>query len=385
MSEVTQNIPHDPLHAAELGASALSKATGEAAIEHAEAFQVKLHDPVTDESAFGGQATILRADAVNAETGELSQERPVYFAGGYGGVKPAPYLVDLAKHGRNAFAVSLGGNRGSDRSFSAITQTEAGKVAEDLTLRQMPGVAKRPEDQQPDVIVSGQQKKKAATLLAEMAEQGIDQADAILQSESAIHGLLAAYAAPDKFKNIVLAYPAGINGQNTAGSILRSSIKHAMDVRRSRKVATNETSFIGDIGDNTSVDQETRTPGAATDAISVVFSEEAALLNAMRKKDDSPNVALVAGANDPIYPPDRYISELQSARDVNIIMVTNGKHGIGYDRETMDQVTGLLEAMESRIYDLSIPLRNRMFFVGNIAPDYAEKLYAMADAVDTSS
>jgi len=79
------------------------------------------------------------------------------------------------------------------------------------------------------LVVSRQQMRAAASLLGVIAERGAEditagRVDAVLQSESAGHGLIAAYADPSKFHNIVLAFPGSISGKRIGflpGRLLR--------------------------------------------------------------------------------------------------------------------------------------------------------------------
>lgn len=93
-------------------------------------------------------------------------------------------------------------------------------------------------------IVPRQQMREAATLLGLIAERGSQnpnsgRIDAVFQSESAGHGLIAAYTHPEAFHNIVLAFPGSLSGPQTGFIPLRIA-KDGMVRRQHRPSPDND-------------------------------------------------------------------------------------------------------------------------------------------------
>lgn len=368
-------------------------------VEQAEStthYDAVLANPVVYPSAFGGEVRVTKATAVEHETGKPTDTTPVYFSGGYGNVKNAPFLVNLAQHGRNAFSVGYVGDRKSATTFDVITRTEAGK--EVITYRMKDARKLMGDKSEGRSVVAAHQMQKAASLISAMEKEGIPQTDAIFQSEAALHGMVAAYARPDLFRNVVFAYPAGIGGQDRPGEVTRKVAKDMRSKLRSR--VSPEQSFKNDLGEEnvalTGIHKQGRAPGAMVDGATVSFSDHRELLHEMREEPDAPGVALVAGLDDIIYPPERFLRSLRSSEDVDFLLVTEGYHGVSYRRDVMDQITALFPAMEERKAarekakqagtELPFePLRNRMILPANISPERAERLYALADELDVNS
>lgn len=358
-------------------------------------FRARLSDPEVEQSSFGGEVKFTQAYAIDEATGKPVEGVPVYFSGGYGNVKNAPSLVNIAEHGRNAFSLAFEGARDSDTTFEAISQTEAGKVGEThsmIAARKLPAAV---DEGSVDAVVSRHQMNKAATLLAAMAERKIEQIDVIAQSEGALHTLVAAYSNPDKYRNIVLAYPAGLSGTDNPGKIMRNVGKDTIYKKLHR--VNSENSFKNDLGGgfdtSSTAHKQGRAPGALVDGATVSFSEQSALLNGLRQNADAPGVALVAGLGDQIYPPEDYLRNLRSASDIDFMLVTDGPHGIAYRRDVMDQINDLLGALEVKQADRDaarqrgedlpfVPLRDRLILPATISDERAEELRILADEVD---
>lgn len=358
-----------------------------------------IHEPVlfpveTQESIFGGTVEITMAAAIDSETDMPVTDIPVYFAGGMINVKNEPYLTYLARHGRNALAVSYDGPRERNRTFETIWQTESGKVGSAHGMRRARKNVTAARADQADVIASRYQMEKASSLLATFEDKEIERVDAILQS-GALSGMLAAYSDPDRFRNIVFAYAAGISGPDRPGEITANV---ARDARYKRRWPTDsENSFKDDYGDDPEATrQHTKRPRiseAMLDGVGVAYSDHAPLLHGLRQYENAPGVAIVAGLEDPMYSPERFLETLHSPDDVDYILVTEGPHGIGYRRDVMGQVMDLFPAMEARKAGRHAaaasgqparrePLRNRLLLPVNISQQRAEQLYALADEVD---
>jgi pimeloyl-ACP methyl ester carboxylesterase len=67
--------------------------------------------------------------------------------------------------------------------------------------------------------------RRALTLLALVEEKNIDKVDIVAHSEGCIDAALAAYLCPDKFGNLVMLSSGGIIGEDTAGSLIKRSLK----------------------------------------------------------------------------------------------------------------------------------------------------------------
>lgn len=373
----------------------LSHSTTEQA-ELATQYDAVLANPVVYPSAFGGEVRITRAAAIEHETGKPADTIPVYFSGGYGNVKNAPFLVNLAQHGRNAFSVGYLGDRKSATTFSVITPTADGKEA--VTHRMKDARKLIGNGSEGRSVVATHQMQKAASLVSAMEKEGIGQTDAIFQSEGALHGMIAAYTRPELFRKVVFAYPAGIGGQDKPGDVSRKVAKDMRAKLRSR--VSSEQSFKNDLGEDSvalaGIHKQGRAPGAMVDGATVAFSDHGELLHEMREEPNAPGVALVAGLDDIIYPPERFLRSLRSSEDIDFLLVTEGYHGVSYRRDVMDQITALFPAMENRKAtrekamqagtELPFePLRNRIILPANISSARAEQLYVLADELDARS
>ncbi len=343
-------------------------------------------------SLFGGEVKLIQANASDEEMGGVVTKLPVYFTGGYG-VDNVPYLVNLAEeHGRNAFSLSHTGVRKKERTFIAITQTSS--INESSTVRMKD--ARNLLTQPVDLIISKHQINKAATLLTAMAVNDIERADAIFQSEGALHGILAARAAPDKFRNIVLAYPAGVSRQDRPRKAYRGVIGDTISkYHPSHRVAT-ANSFKGYSGtgseDIAMKYAQSRHQGTFVDCATVALSDQGLILTGLRQQEEAPGVTLVAGLEDRIFPPERLMGSLRSSEDIDFMLVTHGLHGIHYRKDVMDQIASLFSIMEARKAEREAarkngqkltpqPLRDRLILPPNIPPQRAKKLYDLADQV----
>lgn len=341
-------------------------------------YEARLDEPTIYESSYGGTLTFTRADSLDLQANTLSSDLPVYFSGGYGNVKSLPYLLQMAHSGRSAFAVSFGRGRQSDTALHAYsagsqeTLTLGMRKAKDLLIAVQQGSI--------DIVVAQQQIRKAASLLAVMEAQGITQTDAIFQSEGALHGLLAAYARPDMFHSIVFAYPAGIGGQDQPRVVSRNVAQNVAQKLRDPVETANSFKYIAK--DNPAVGKQHRqrhAPGAMVDGATVAFSNYGPLLHALRQVPKAPHVALVAGLNDVIYPPERFLRTLYSASDINYMLVTDGAHGISYRRDVMEQIMPLLRHEPSKT---QTPLSQHLILPANISADRAQQLQDLAAQLD---
>ena len=366
----------------------LREAQEEAAAAEDASYRVKLHPPQLQESIFGGWARYTAAEAIDPKSGQPVETPPVYFTGGYGNVKTAPHLVNLAQSGMNAFSVTLEGKRDSDTSFMAINN----RTGTDYRMKDAYEMRAAQASGEAESIISRHQMNKAATLLAAMEEFAISKADVLAQSEGALHALLAANTQPNKFGVIVLAYPAGHTTQHNLSDAPRN-VAHNERYKYQNKVAP-ENSFKADYaGEEAEGHKQKVAPGAIVDGGTVALSDHSEVLSDLRSDPDAPGVAMVAGLDDAIYPPEEYLRKLKSASDIDVMLVTEGGHGTRYRRDVMEQIKGLSgmvrdmrtqmrEARDNGIEITREPLRNRLILPAGISGERRERLLALADEVD---
>lgn len=83
---------------------------------------------------------------------------------------------------------------------------------------------------------------KANTLLEVLDDAGVERADVIAHSEGALNTIVAAFKRPEKFRNVILAMPAGMIGKD---SVLKLAGRFAPKMARSLTKDTFENPQIG--------------------------------------------------------------------------------------------------------------------------------------------
>jgi hypothetical protein len=347
------------------------------------AYKAELLAPVVHESYFGGEVRVIEAVPKNPHTNEpIETGAPdVYYAHGAGWAQEEPTILHMAQLGRRAFAMELTGDRESDPRF--VT----GHTPEGLVDATGKDVAAQLDDL--GMVVPRQQMREAATLLGLIAERGAQdpaaiRIDAVFQSESAGHGLIAAYSHPEAFHNIVLAFPGSLSGPQIGFIPLRVA-QDAIVRRQHRTTPDNNFRPPSNLRPGEALRMQLQSPGFKEDAAALRFSALANMLHAIRERRDAPRIGitLVAGLDDKIFELEKYLTSLVAPTDVDRIIVVPGAHAISGRKDVLTTVMDQFPAMEDQTdTHNALPLRERMVLPPDIPPEREEWLLLLADAVD---
>ncbi len=348
-------------------------------------YRAELLPPVTYKSYFGGEVKVIEAVPVNPN--EMMIIKPdvldVYYAHGAGWAQEEPTIQEMARAGRSAFAMDFTGARLADARF-VIGHTELGNTAslQHVTDKEVAALLGELGG-----IVPRQQMREAATLLGLIAERGSrdpnsGRIDAVFQSESAGHGLIAAYTHPEAFHNIVLAFPGSLSGPQTGFIPLRIA-KDGIVRRQHRPSPDNDFSSQDQLGPAASIRMQLKSPGFKEDAAALRYSALAWMLHSIRQREGAPGVTLVAGLDDKIFELEGYLNSLVASTDIDRIIVVPGGHAIGGRKDVLATIMDQFPAMEAG--KASGPLRHRIFLPANTPAERAEKIMALADEVDRRS
>jgi hypothetical protein len=240
------------------------------------------------------------------------------------------------------------------------------------------------------MIVPQQQIRAASSLLAVIAERASEdpsnqRIDAVLQSQSAGHGIIAAYAAPEKFGNIVLAYPGGLSGKRK-GFIPGRLVRDMFARRKHRPLPENDFRDPSRPGQLKSLRMQFKMPGFREDAKALRHMHLPEMLHSLRQKQNAPGVTLVIGLNDGVFKLKDYFRNLVSAADVDRIVIIPGGHAIGGRKDVLAKILEQLTiADRAKPHEAHKPLRERIVFPSDISPRIARKIVKFADAVDRRS
>ena len=342
--------------------------------EKAKLFRSVLHD-----SHFGGQVEIVEA----VPQGDRPKAAlPIYYAHGAGWAQEKPTVEEIARQGRSAFYMDfVGGRKPADRYVVGNRQSAKGNVLHHMSEKEVTRLGEL------GVIVPQQQIRAAASLLGVIAERsaedrGAGRVDALLQSESAGHGLIAAYAAPEKFRNIVLAYPGGLSGKRK-GFIPGRIVRDTFARRKHRPAPDNDFRYPDRLKGLQSIRMQLKAPGFHEDAKALRHGHLPQMLHSLRQKPHAPGVTLVIGLHDGIFRLKDYFRNLVSATDVDRIVIIPGGHAIGGRKDVLAKILEQLAADDhAKSEAAQKPLRERIVFPLEVSPRTVEKIYKLADAVD---
>jgi hypothetical protein len=230
------------------------------------------------------------------------------------------------------------------------------------------------------------QEGRAKELNEHHEAQGHRQVNAIFQSADALMGLQAVRDNPEGYRNIILAYPAGIARQPRIG---KASVAVAMSSVKSRQAA-RKLSPENDYEAHLRSGAKPRTVADKVIAPSVALSYQAPLLNEIRTGEHAPGISMVLGLEDNMMRPDKVIKELQSSNDVDYILITDTSHGINGRKDVMDKTLELMDMTEQARADREAgitlpPLAQRLHFYGNISESKRVELLSLAAEVDARS
>lgn len=345
-------------------------------------YHAELLPPVTHESYFGGEVKVIEAAPMNPQTGETvkTEKSDVYYAHGAGWAQEEPTVQEMARRGRRAFAMDFTGARLADARF-VIGHTELGNTAslQDATDKEVAASLGELGG-----IVPRQQMREAATLLGLIAERGsqdpaASRIDAVFQSESAGHGLIAAYTHPEAFHSIVLAFPGSLSGPQT-GLIPLRIVKDGMVRRQHRPSPDNDFRSQNQLGSAASIRMQLKSPGFKEDAAALRYSALAWMLHSIRQREGAPGVTLVAGLDDKIFELEGYLNSLVAPTDIDRVVVVPGGHAVGGRKDVLATIMDQFPAMEAG--RASGPLSQRIFLPQNTPVERTEKIMALANEVD---
>lgn len=234
---------------------------------------------------------------------------------------------------------------------------------------------------------------EAAAMLTAVEHSG-EPADAILQSQSAIAGIIAAYKQPDEliphnaFKDIVLAYPAGLIKHRLR---LIEAIRRAVQDRRAW--LHHSPSREENIHTKHSLVERARAIAYGLRPVARLRSALALgqallgpMLHEIRQRPDAPGVTLLLGLEDHIFRVEEYLESLTASTDIDQIVIAPGPHSISGRPEILQLALDQLQVtkdMRARGVDIStIPLRDRIHFPPNIDPKRREKILQLASELD---
>lgn len=301
----------------------------------------------------------------------------VIFTPGAGFGKEEPTAKKIAASGRDALSYSMSGLGKADQRYAV------GRPGSLVEVDEASIFANTAEG---DVVIPKQQMLQAEVLLHTLDQRGDGPVDAIFQSESAGHGIIAAYAEPSKFNSIVLAFPGSFEAQperREIGRRMRAERRVAKEHRPSK--GENFTKgFRNKVLAARAMAQAMRSPGDfLTKAAGLQNSSLASLLHEMKQRDDAPPVTLVAGLDDNIFPLERYFETMVSSQDVDRIVIVPGGHAITGRPEVLDTILEQFPAMESLDEEFRArPLKDRIVFPEGISRERADEIFAMADRLD---
>jgi hypothetical protein len=358
-------------------------------------FQAEITPPIAHESYFGGEVQVIEAIPIDSKTEQpiATNEPDIYYAHGAGWAQEEPTITEMARRGRKAFSMEAVGDRIADARF-VVGHREPGNV-ESLQHLEKKEVAARLGKL--SMIVPKQQMREAATLLALITERGeqhpaAGRIDAVFQSESAGHGLIAVYTEPDRFENVVLAFPGSLSGPQT-GFIPGRIIKDGMVRRQHRPLPDGDFRRQAGASAAEALRMQLKSPGFKEDAAALRYSALAQMLHSIRERENTPGVTLVAGLDDKIFALEGYLESLVAPTDLDAIIVVPGGHAIGGRREVLATIMEQFPAMRALKAareqarregqaPIVAPLRNRILLPKDTPLQRAERIMALADAAD---
>ena len=234
--------------------------------------------------------------------------------------------------------------------------------------------------------ISKFQEARAKELNRHHEAQGNGQVNAIFQSADALMGLQAVRENPAGYRNIILAYPAGIARQDRISKASVAVATSGIKARRAARKLTPKNDYEAHLRSGA----KPRTIADKVIAPSVALSYQAPLLNEIRSGKDAPGISMVLGLEDDMMRPDKVLKELKTSHDVDFVLITDTPHGINGRKDIMDKTLELLDMTEQAragrgAGDSRPPLTDRLYFYGNIPAVKRAELLSIAAEVDSRS
>lgn len=309
----------------------------------------------------------------------------MYFGGGYGHDhdRNREVLAHLQQaHNLDIIAPLQDGPRDRANPYFSVTCAGVSRVlSRGETLRAFRGSPV-------DLSVSHYQQDRAAKLLAQLEDNGHQQVDGIFQSADALNGVLALHEQPERFRNVVLAYPAGLKNQKRYNPSLTEPRPDGLLPYLNNSEPEHRFDFPKrSVHDRMRL---MRSTGSFVVGVSAMLSYQMPLLSEARRKEQAPNVMLVLGTNDIIAPPERVIGSLLTPHDIDLVLVTDTPHGIRGDAATIAHIVRLLPQLEetrgqSTSGEPPKPLADRIHFSPSVSQKRRSILLSVAEHVDLAA
>lgn len=329
----------------------------------------------------------IRYASAAGETVSEDRDVPIYFEGGFGVSNP-PNLAEIARNGRDAFSLEINQDQRM-AGFVTIPLCDDGATAADnrqptiLTNRE--AIAwhfSSPESRRGYMLLSIQQIWRATRLIDAMDKADIEQIDAIPQSGAGFHLWIAAFLAPQRFRNIVAAFPTGLTPPDLLPEATARVIVDPL-VKRLRTLVRPEPGRF-DVPEGSSGRYVKNRPSRA-DLYSgpyISLSDQAPLVHRLRQHPDAPTITVLAADRDMIIRPEKVVRSLRSPSDIDRLIVIPGTHGISGNGATMSQLVALTadniqldEAAKTK------PLRDRIVLPSTMELDRQRRICELADNV----
>jgi len=338
--------------------------------------------PITEPQhlPLGNEVEIVRFQPEGNDGTQL----PVYFGGGVGygpgNGKAETVLKAIAQHGREAWGLERTVLSAVDGRFEVTKdgRTTIGDRA--LAWRSL-------ADQATSRVVSLHQNSAAEDLITGMSKAGIERTDAIFQSADALNGLIAASEHPERFNNIILAFPGGQVRRPRPLRNMKSMAKETVADKLSGAGRAEMTIITPqETTDETKRKRAkfARYAGQSVMGIAATHSYQGDMLTSLRQSEQRPGVALVVGLRDWMIRYDDLFDSLGSAEDVDYVMVVDSGHGIKDRQDVLDDMLALLpklEQVKQQSDHKAKPLRDRLILPDHLSSNRKESIRVMADNV----
>ncbi|HEX5455854.1 MAG TPA: hypothetical protein VFW77_00635 [Candidatus Saccharimonadales bacterium] len=210
----------------------------------------------------------------------------------------------------------------------------------------------RTTDEEVKAITSLAQEARADEVIAEIESQP-ERVTLIGQSADAQPALIAVHKQPDKFKNLILAFPSGVIKKRHRSEYMRqaaSDIGGRRDEPIFKVVVEPENNFDVQMPDSASetgrlMMRRFKGSGGLRALSSTMSGYQGGLLHEVRQNEDAPAVSMVLGTKDRVGKPDRILESLKSADDVDFLLIVNSTHGIQGRKDLMDKILELTDIM----------------------------------------
>lgn len=249
--------------------------------------------------------------------------------------------------------------------------------------------AARPET---TLITALQQEERAEELISHLETESSGAVNGIFQSADAQNGLLAAHRRPDLFKNIILAFPAGLIKKRSPTEYTRRMVRGAREHRGDKRIILPEDDFELPIRKNSlrerKAEQKFRKSGGFVVAASVALTYQNHLLHEMRQNENAPSVSLLLGLKDAMMKPERIIESLDSADDIDYVLITNTQHGLNGDTKLLNKALDLFPKMDETNAkrhpgEALGPLSERVLFTEDVADEDKDRILKLIRKLET--